>query len=118
MHRKAIPLFLMMSVLLFATAAAKADERSFELQAVGGALGKGGDTITVNQDDSVALSLVSDKTLLLHLHGYDLEFAVQADSLAQIDLPSHIAGRFPVEIHHYDGGHGKGVLFYYEVYPK
>ncbi|MBB3066038.1 hypothetical protein [Limibacillus halophilus] len=118
MNRKLISGFLLSSTLLVVAATALADTRSFALQAVGGALSEGGDTITVNQDDSVSLSLVSDKALIVHLHGYDLEYALQAGTPLQIDLPSHLTGRFPAEIHHYDGGHGKGVLFYYEVYPK
>ena len=53
----------------------------------------------VHQGDAVKLRWTSDRPLVLHLHGYDLEQRVAADAVAELKFTASATGRFPIEIH-------------------
>ena len=78
--------------------------------------------IRVKQGDWVRLRWVSDRPIVLHLHGYDIERKVEVGAVAEMTFLARAAGRFPVEEHRPSaaGGHSHGdaPLVRIEVYPK
>lgn len=92
--------------------------RRFDLPITGGALAADKRRIRVNQGERVELRWTSDRPLVLHLHGYDIEARVAPDSPATMQFLAKASGRFPVEIHGGSHGGSHGVVLYFEVYPK
>ena len=78
--------------------------------------------IRVKQGDWVRLRWVSDRAIVLHLHGYDIERKVEVGAVAEMTFLARAAGRFPVEEHRPSaaGGHSHGdaPLVRIEVYPR
>ncbi len=74
----------------------------------------------VYQGEHIKLIIVSDESVRLHFHGYDIEFEVSAEEPAIVPFTAYATGRFPVTSHGWGDGHGHGhqTLFYLEVYPK
>ena len=99
-----------------AAAPALAAERAFELMLVGGKLAGERNTVRVAQGDKVELRWTSDRRIVLHLHGYDLEATVTPAAPARMTFTATIAGRFPVTEHAHGPGHHRAVL-YLEVHP-
>jgi hypothetical protein len=62
------------------------------------------------------LRWTSDRRIVLHLHGYDLEATVTPAAPASMKFTASIAGRFPVSEHAHGPGHHRAVL-YLEVHP-
>jgi hypothetical protein len=102
-------------VLCISSAAAVA-ERSFELALVGGRLAAERNTLRVKKGDQVELRWTSDRPIVLHLHGYDIEVRVTPQAPARMSFAAAIAGRFPVSEHAHGGGHHRAVA-YIEVHP-
>ncbi|MEZ2127596.1 MULTISPECIES: hypothetical protein [unclassified Sinorhizobium] len=76
----------------------------------------GAPTLVLAEGDSVDLRWTSDRDMVLHFHGYDLEARVGPERDATMVFEARAAGRFPVETHDADGRH-RAVL-YIEIYPK
>lgn len=80
-------------------------------------------TIRARQGDEVTLRVASDRTLDLHLHGYDIERTVAPDMPAVFTFTARATGRFPMETHEpaakgaKSDAHGAS-LFYLEVLPR
>ena len=78
--------------------------------------------IRVQQGDWVRLRWVSDRPIVLHLHGYDIERKAEVGAVGEMTFLARAAGRFPVEEHKPSaaGGHSHGdaPLVRIEVYPK
>ena len=72
-------------------------------------------TIRVIQGDHIELNWSSDKSIELHLHGYDIHAYVAPNSPAIMHFTAHATGRFPVEMH---GKSEHSALIYIEVHPK
>jgi hypothetical protein len=77
----------------------------------------------VHQGDAVKLRWTSDRPLVLHLHGYDLEQRVATDGVAELTFTASATGRFPIEIHAPGAGargqaHDDPPLAIIEVYPR
>jgi len=72
-------------------------------------------TIRVTQGDHIELNWSSDKSIELHLHGYDIHAYAAPNSPAIMHFKAHATGRFPVEIH---GKSEHSALIYIEVHPK
>jgi hypothetical protein len=77
----------------------------------------------VHQGDGVKLRWTSDRPLVLHLHGYDLEQRVAPDGVAELKFTASATGRFPIEIHVPGAGarghaHDDAPLAIIEVYPR
>jgi hypothetical protein len=78
----------------------------------------------VHQGDAVKLRWTSDRPLVLHLHGYDLEQRVAPDAVAELKFTASATGRFPIEIHIPGAGAIRGhmqedaPLAIVEVYPR
>ena len=111
-----------MNVLLVAAAAAAAaaaaepSEKVIEIRLVDGRTSADRNTLRISKGDKVELRWTSDRPILLHLHGYDIETTVAPQSPASMAFTANIAGRFPVSEHRRGGGHARAVL-YLEVHP-
>ena len=75
--------------------------------------------IRVRQGDWVRLRWISDRPIVLHLHGYDIETKIGPGTVGVMDFAARATGRFPVEVHGSAGGHshGEAPLVRIEVYP-
>lgn len=105
------------SVLVAAgvTPAAHAEPRVIELVLRDGQLPPAQRVIRVRQGDDVTLRWTSDRALVVHLHGYDLELRLAPGQPATMRFAARATGRFPVEAH--EAGQGR-VLGYLEVHPR
>ena len=78
--------------------------------------------VRVKEGDAVKLRWTSDKPIVLHLHGYDIETKVEPGAVAEMAFAARATGRFPVEEHKPDakGGHshGEAPLVRIEVRPR
>jgi hypothetical protein len=108
-------LVAIVSALVLASTALAAD-RVFDLSISHGKLSGGPDTIRVHQGDTVVLRWHSDRSIVLHLHGYEIETRVEPGAVAEIRLDASATGRFPVHVHG-SGARSEAVLVYLEVYP-
>lgn len=82
---------------------------------------KGGKNVfRVYQGGHIELLIVSDETVSLHFHGYDIEFKVSPEEPAIVPFTAYATGRFPVTSHGCgdEHEHSHQTLFYLEVYPK
>ncbi|MFI5012301.1 MAG: hypothetical protein ACHQAY_08140 [Hyphomicrobiales bacterium] len=98
-------------------APADAAEQEFQLAIVRGVLPPAQRVLRVHEGDQVRLAWRSDRRLTLHLHGYDIEWRVRPGDVVQSSFTAYASGRFPIEIHGSDDGHGTP-LAVFEVYPK
>lgn len=95
--------------------AAAAAAPSFSVTLAGGRV-QGDETLKVRQGDQVQVRLASDRPVVLHLHGYDLDVKVAPGAPALLSFPARLAGRFPVHEHREGAGNHRAVLFI-EVHP-
>jgi len=111
---------LLLAVLALAlplASAASAAERVFDLTIAHGKLSGGQDTIRVHQGDDVVLRWHSDRPILLHLHGYEIETRVVPGAVAETRFEARATGRFPIHVHA-GLARAEAVLAYLEVYPE
>jgi hypothetical protein len=70
----------------------------------------------------VKLRWTSDRPIILHLHGYDIENKVEPGIVSEMAFVARATGRFSVEEHKSDakGGHshGEAALVRIEVLPR
>jgi len=78
------------------------------------------------QGETLEITITTDETAELHLHGYDVLLSVEPGRPAVIHLVAKIAGRFSLEAHRF-GAPGAGAnprgqkevtLLYLEIYPR
>ena len=78
--------------------------------------------IRVRQGDAVKLRWTTDRPIILHLHGYDIEAKVEPGAVTEMAFTARAAGRFPIEEHRPNakGGHShaEAPLVRIEVYPR
>ena len=97
---------------------ARAAEQEFQLAIVRGVLPAAQGVLRVHEGDQVRLAWRSDRSLTLHLHGYDIEWRVRPGDVVRSSFTAYASGRFPIEIHGSDDGHHDTPLAVLEVYPK
>lgn len=116
--RRRLLLFLLLAFVSL-PAIATAEDRHFDLALKAGALPKNLQTIKVKQGDSVELKWTSDQPIKMHLHGYDMQIAVDPGEPTVTAINAKIAGRFSVEKLAEKGGghHHGGKILYFEVHP-
>jgi len=112
---KPFPAGLTLALLL--ASAAMAAERIFDLTITHGKLAGGQDTIRVKQGDDVVLRWHSDRPIVLHLHGYEIETRVMPGAVAETRFEARATGRFPIHVHT-GQVQSESVLAYLEVYPE
>jgi hypothetical protein len=115
-------LFLMITVLLSSVDLSHAAELTFDLKIQGGRVPQNMRLVRVKQGDAVKLRWTSDRAIVLHLHGYDIERRVEPGMVSEMAFVARATGRFSVEEHKPDakGGHshGEAALVRIEVLPK
>ncbi|MCC8969346.1 hypothetical protein [Bradyrhizobium brasilense] len=113
------------AVLAWTTSAtiigASAEEFTFDLHIERGRVSENMSVIRVKQGDIVRLRWSTDRSIILHLHGYDIERKIEPGAIGVMEFTAHATGRFPVEVHGSPeaGGHSHGdaPLVRIEVYP-
>jgi len=113
------------AVVAWATRAAiigaGAAELTFDLHIERGRVPENMSVIRVKQGDVVRLRWSTDRSIILHLHGYDIERKIEPGSIGVMEFAAQATGRFPVEVHRpSEGGghsHGEAPLVRIEVYP-
>ncbi len=116
---------LAFTAIAIATAAlgARGAEVAFDLRVENGRVPESMRQIRVTQGDVVTLRWTADRPLLLHLHGYDIEWRVQPGIVGKITFTARLTGRFPVHAHdaaarENGSAHEDSPLVYVEVYPR
>jgi hypothetical protein len=72
--------------------------------------------LRLRQGEVVELRWSSDRSMALHLHGYNLEMQAAPGADTIMPFTARFAGRFPVETHDAQGRHR--VILYVEVHPQ
>ena len=103
-------------------ATAQTPEVVFDLTIEKGRVAQNMRLIRVKQGDAVRLRWTTDRPVVLHLHGYDIEKKVEPGVVAEMAFVARATGRFPVEEHTptVKGGHSHGetALVRVEVRPR
>jgi hypothetical protein len=116
---------LISTVLAWVTSAtiigAGAAELTFDYHIERGRVAESMSVIRVKQGDVVKLRWSTDRSIILHLHGYEIEKKVEPGAIGVMEFVAHATGRFPVEVHGSPGSgghsHGEAPLVRIEVYP-
>lgn len=115
---------LMASLALSGTllAHAQAPEVVFDLKIENGRVAERIRLVRVREGDAVRLRWSTDRPIVLHLHGYDIETKVMPDAVAEMAFIARATGRFPIEEHKPDArgthSHGEAPLVRLEVRPR
>ncbi len=80
----------------------------------------GEQVIRFTQGGRVEIHWLTDRSMDIHLHGYDIELTVNPGSVATMAFDLRATGRFPVTVHthSHSSGNKEQTLVYVEVYPK
>jgi hypothetical protein len=103
-------------------AAAQGAEVAFDLKIEKGQVAQSQRLIRVKQGDAVKLRWTTDRPIVLHLHGYDIEAKATPGAVTEMIFTARATGRFPIEEHkpNAKGGHshGEAPLVRIEVFPR
>jgi hypothetical protein len=115
-------LLLALCLMLGSAIIAHAAEVTFDLKIENGQVAKNMRLIRVKQGDAVTLRWTTDRPIVLHLHGYDIEKKVEPGAVTEMAFLARATGRFSVEEHKTDakGGHshGEAALVRIDVLPQ
>jgi hypothetical protein len=120
---------LLLTLVLFccalfgpATTMAQTQEVTFDLKIEKGRVAQNMRLIRVEQGAAVKLRWTSDRPIVLHLHGYDIEKKIELGSVTEMVFEARATGRFLIEEHKPSakGGHshGEAPLVRIEVRPR
>lgn len=114
---------LALSMIAACSAGAAAADVAFDLRIEQGRIPDTARLMRVHEGDVVKLRCTSDRPVVLHLHGYDIEKPVAAGAVAELTFTAAATGRFPIEVHapRKDAGRdaqGDAPLAVIEVYPR
>ena len=119
MSRRSILLRALGLGLLAREDKARAAELAFDIKVEQGRADEAMRLIRVKQGDLVKLRWTTDRPMLLHLHGYDIEKRIVPGAPAELAFTAYAAGRFPIHVHAPDGqSHDDAPLVTVEVYPR
>jgi hypothetical protein len=112
----------LLMILAIGTVAAAA-ELTFDIRIEHGGVADTMRLMRVHEGDGVTLRWTSDRPLVLHVHGYDIEKHLTANGVTEMTFTAYATGRFPIEIHGQGAGaggaaHGDAPLAIIEVYPR
>ncbi len=116
-----VALLVWLSAMGFTPATAQTPEVAFDVRIERGSVAPNLALIRVQQGDAVKLRWTSDRPIVLHLHGYDIETKVAPGSVSEMAFVARATGRFPIEEHKpgAPGGHAHGeALLRIEVRPR
>jgi hypothetical protein len=119
MMRRSMLAFLLLGLAVGAGAA----ERVFNIRIENGRAPENMRFVRVNQGDVVKLRWSTDRAVILHLHGYDIERRVTPGHTVEMIFEARVTGRFPVHVHTAGPTAGppsreESALVYVEVYPR
>jgi hypothetical protein len=100
---------------------AQAEDLTFDLRIERGRVPTNMRVIRVKQGDVVKLRWSSDRPIVLHLHGYDIETRVEAGKPTDMSFTARATGRFSVEEHKPKAGGGhthEAPIVRIEVHPR
>ena len=101
---------------------AQTQEVTFDLKIEKGRVAQNMRLIRVEQGAAVKLRWTSDRPIVLHLHGYDIEKKIELGSVTEMVFEARATGRFLIEEHKPSakGGHshGEAPLVRIEVRPR
>lgn len=114
---------LALALFIAASAGVAAAELTFDIRIEGGRVPDAMQRIRVTEGDVVKLRWTSDRPIVLHLHGYDIEKRVVPGTVTELAFTAYATGRFPVHIHEQGAGpgghpHEDLPLAVVEVYPR
>lgn len=119
--------YVMLALLILAATAATLDAQAadltFDMRLQDGRVPESMRLIRVKQGDVVTLRWAADRPMLLHLHGYDIQWRVQPGTVGSVTFTARLTGRFPIHAHAMatgtgDHAHEDSPLAYVEVYPR
>src|SRR5258708_558813 len=118
--RRSILLCGVAVAILAGADAARAAELTFDIKAEQGRVSEAMRLIRVTEGDVVTLRWVTDRPLLLHLHGYDIEKRIAPGAMTELTFIAYATGRFPIHVHAPGVGqpHDDTPLATVEVYPQ
>lgn len=97
----------------------QANLRSFELRIAQRRVPSAQRVLRAAEGERVELRWSADETLVLHLHGYDIETRVAPGKPALTAFEARLTGRFPVAIHAEGGSkHRHAALLHVEIHPR
>jgi hypothetical protein len=103
-------------------AIAQAPEVVFDIKVEKGGVAPNMRLIRVRQGDAVKLRWTTDRPIMLHLHGYDIEKKVEPGTITEMAFEARATGRFPIEEHKLNAkgshSHGEAPLVRIEVRPR
>ncbi len=95
-----IALFLLLRPVQAPVPATENAPRTIALTVKQGRLVSGPAVIQARIGDALRISIISDRPDHWHLHGYDLELALEASQPATLSFKADRSGRFEHELHH------------------
>ena len=118
MHRSVLT-FLLLGLAVGAGGA----ERVFNIRIENGRVPEDMRYVRVSQGDVVKLRWSTDRAVILHLHGYDIERRITPGQIVEMIFEARVTGRFPVHVHAAGPTAGRpareeSALVYVEVYPR
>jgi hypothetical protein len=114
---------LALALIIAGSAGVAAAELTFDIKIEGGRVPEAMRLIRVTEGDVVKLRWTSDRPLVLHLHGYDIEKRVAPGAVSELVFTAYATGRFPIHLHEQGTGAGGHAhedlpLAIIEVYPR
>lgn len=118
-----LALILFLGLSLISVPMARAETQTFSLEIRARKVVGTTRTLRVKQGETAMLRWTTDETVVLHLHGYDIEQVVEPGAPAELTFKAHATGRFPITAHGFGGhghkgAHGETTLAYIEVLPR
>lgn len=110
------PVVLLLVAVFLGAVPLAAQPGVIDLAIRGGQLPEDQRVIRVRQGDEVVLRWTTDRTLTIHLHGYEIEKTLTPEGPTTMRFTARATGRFPIEIH--GSRRGQEVLGYLEVHPR
>ena len=109
-------------IMMLAGTNSRAAETAFTLRVENGRVPEGMRIVRVKLGDVVTLRWSVDRSMTLHLHGYDIEKRVEPGVTGEMTFKARATGRFPVHAHAEGASarnlaHEDAPLVYVEVYP-
>jgi hypothetical protein len=109
-------------LLACAVVAADAADLAFDVWIEGGSVPEPMQVMRAKQGDIVRLRWRTDRTVVVHLHGYDLERRIEPGTTTEMTFEARATGRFPIVAHGTESGTGgrarEDPLAYVEIYPN
>lgn len=100
-------------------------KRGYDLRIEKRRLAGANPTVRAIKGEIVELRWSTDEATTLHLHGYDLELALEPGTPASMTFAAYATGRFPISAHgfgardrRHPGAQKETTILYLEVHPR